>query len=607
VKKSSCIAFLFWALAFLPLSASFRGGGRYAGEAADRVISTSRGETVVGAFCWFAPAPRSALAAHSPQAAKEPAELVLTGGIIYTGDSSRPRVEAVAVRGERIVAVGTAREIQAWVGQATRVVELRGRFAMPGFNDAHVHLANGGQSKLTISLEGARSLPELQQRIRDRLSEYKPGEWITGRGWDHTLWPVKKFPTRKDLDAVSKDHPMIFSRVDGHVAIVNSLALSLARITKDTPNPAGGEIERDSSGEPTGMLKEGPAIGMVRRLVPDLSPEQRRRGIQLALADAARHGVTSIQDNSSWADFLVYEELKKEGKLTARISEWLPFGAPLARLEELRKRGGTADPWLRTAGLKGVVDGALGGRTAAMIAPYSDEQGTKGILIIPADRLKQMVVERDAAGFQINLHAIGDLANRAALDAFEAAMKARQARDAVAGWDPRHRIEHAQIISLEDIPRFKALGVIASMQPCHQTTDSRWAAERVGPERVKGAYAWNSLQKTGARLAFGTDYPVEPINTMRGLFACVTREVDGQPGSTWQAQEKISLDDCIRAYTSGSAYAEHAEMDKGRITVGQLADIIVLSQDVTQIPPPQILRTEVLMTFVGGRPVYEKK
>jgi hypothetical protein len=355
------------------------------------------------------------------------------------------------------------------------------------------------------------------------------------------------------------------------------------------------------------MLKEGGAMSLVFRKIPEVSAEQRRRGIQLALAEAASFGVTSIQDNSGWNDFLIYQELKKEGKLPIRISEWLPFLAPLEKLEDMRKQGGTTDLWVRTAGLKGVVDGALGGRTAAMIAPYSDLASTSGILNIPEEKLKQMAVERDAAGFQINLHAIGDRANRAALDAFEAAKKSREAKGTAKGWDPRHRVEHAQIVALDDIPRFGSLHVIASMQPSHQTTDSRWALDRVGPERVKGAYAWKSMQRAGARLAFGTDYPVEPITPFRGLFACVTREVDGQPGSTWQPQEKISLDDCIKAYTADSAYADHLENEKGRIAVGQLADIIVLSNDVTQIPPAQILRTDVLMTFVGGRLVYEKK
>lgn len=539
--------------------------------------------------------------AKDESAASEPADLVLTNGVIYTVVPARPRVEAVAVKGERIVAVGSSKEMQAWVGPATKVIDLKGRFAMPGFNDAHVHLANAGQSKLAVELTGARSLAEFQSRIRARLGGTKPGEWITGRGWDHTLWPEQRFPTRQDLDAVSSEHPMILGRVDGHVAVANSKALEIAGITRETPNPAGGEIERDAKGEATGMLKEGSAQGLVRRHVPGLTPEQRRRGIELALADVASFGVTSLQDNSGWDDYLVYGQLKKEGKLTARISEWLPFTAPLARLEEMRKQGGTTDPWLRTAGLKGVVDGALGGRTAALFKPYSDQSSTSGILILEAERLNQMAVERDKAGFQINLHAIGDRANGVALDAFAAAHRANGTRNA------RHRIEHAQMVALRDIQRFGQLGVIASMQPSHQTTDSRWATDRVGPERSKGAYAWNSILRSRGRLAFGTDYPVEPISPFRGLFACVTREIDLQPGSTWQPQEKISLDECIKDYTWGSAYAEFAEKDKGQIAVGQLADIVVLSKDVTKVPPADILKTTAEMTIVGGRIVYEKK
>ena len=544
---------------------------------------------------------KSALAAEPPQI-NEAADLVLTGGKIYTVDAARPRVEAVAVRGERIVAAGTSKEIQAWVGPNTRVVDLNGRFAMPGFNDAHVHLASGGQAKLAVLLNGSRSVAEMQQRIRARLKEYKPGEWITGRGWDHTLWPVKKFPTKKELDAVSTEHPMIFNRVDGHVAIANSLALKLAGITKDSPDPESGEIERDASGEPTGMLKEGGAMGLVFRKVPELSAEQRRRGIQLALAEAASFGVTSIQDNSGWNDFLMYEELKKEGKLTVRISEWLPFTAPLERLEAMRRRGGTTDPWLRTAGLKGVVDGALGGRTAAMLAPYSDQAGTSGILIIPEERLTLMAVERDAAGFQINLHAIGDRANRAALDAFEAAMKARQA---VKGWDPRHRIEHAQIIAPEDIPRFAALGVIASMQPNHQTTDSRWAAERVGSERVKGAYAWKWIERVGARLAFGTDYPVEPINPLEGLYAAVTRkDRAGEPGEGWFPDQKLSMEEAIRLCTLEAAYAEFMEDRKGMLKEGYLGDAVIFHEDLLTLPPERIMSANVDYTIVGGKVVY---
>lgn len=572
--------------------------GALAGRPAVRTACGTVLDLGGGSLCLLPPV-QADVGASLPQG--EVADLVLTGGIIYTGDPARPRAQALAIKGDRILAIGSAEQISRHIGKATRVTDLKGRFAMPGFNDAHVHLANGGQAKLAIDFTGAASLAEFQQRIRARLTSYQPGEWITGRGWDHTLWPAKKFPTRYDLDAVSKEHPMLFSRVDGHVAVANSLALQLAGITRETKNPAGGEIERDANGEPTGMLKEGAAIGMVSRKIPPRTAEQRRRGIELALAEAVRNGVTSIQDNSGWEDFLIYRELYREGKLPVRISEWLPFTAPVERLKQMQAEGGVSDPMLRTAGLKGVVDGALGGRTAALLAPYSDEPSTSGILILEAERLKQMVIERDGAGFQINLHAIGDRANRVALDAFEAARKANGVRDS------RHRIEHTQVLAREDIPRLAALGVIASMQPCHQTTDSRWAGERLGPERSKGAYAWKSLLNAGTWLAFGTDYPVEPINPMRGLYACVTREVDGRPGSTWGPQEKISLDACIEAYTAGSAYAEFQENQKGRLVPGQLADIIVLSADITQIPAAQILKTEVLLALVGGKTVFEKK
>lgn len=532
----------------------------------------------------------------------ETADLVLTNGVIYTVDPARPRVEAVAIKGERIVAVGTSKEIQVWAGKETRVLDLKGRFAMPGFNDAHIHFAGGGQAKLAVEFGGSMSLVEFQQRIRARLSEFKPGEWITGRGWDHTLWPEKRFPRREDLDTVSKSHPMIFTRVDGHVAIANSLALQKAGITKETPNPQGGEIERDAkTSEPTGILKET-AMGLVRRQVPGITPEQRRRGIELALAEAAHFGVTSIQDNSDWQDFLVYEQLKKEGKLTVRITEWLPFTEPLAQLEEMHRRGGTTDPWLRTGALKGVLDGTLGSRTAAMLAPFSDDASTSGILRIEAERAKQLAIERDRAGFQIALHAIGDRANRVALDAFAAARAANGKRDA------RHRIEHAQVVAPEDFQRFADLGVIASMQPCHESTDMRWAESRVGPERAKGAYAWKSMRAHGVRLAFGTDYAVEPMDPMIGLYACVTRELPaGGPKGGWQPQEKLSIDECIHDYTLGSAYAEFAEKEKGQIAAGKLADIVVLSADVTKIPPPQILKTRAAITIVGGRVVYELK
>jgi len=540
--------------------------------------------------------------ARNAEAAKNPADLVLINGDIYTVASPRSRAQAIAIKGEKIVAVGSSADVRAWIGSRTRVIDLHGRFAMPGFNDAHVHLASAGMAKLTVNFEGAKSLAEFQQRIRAALENYKPGEWITGSGWDHTLWPEKRFPTRWDLDAVSKDHPMIFSRVDGHVAVANSLALKLAGVTKATPDPAAGHIVRDAkTGEPDGMLEEDAAMSLVYRHVPPASHERRRRAIELALADAVSHGVTSIQDYSTWQDFLIYRELKQEGKLPLRITEWLTFTEPLAKLEEERREGGTTDPWLKTGSLKAFMDGSLGSRTAAMLAPYSDDPSTSGILRMQPKELNAMSIERDKAGFQLNFHAIGDKANRVALDAFAAVRAANGPRDR------RDRIEHAQVIAPEDFARFADLHIIASMQPVHLLDDERWAGARLGPERSKGAYAWNTMRKDGVRLAFGTDYPVEGIDPLRGLYACVTRELpEGGPPGGWEPQEKLPMDVCISDYTAGSAYAEFEENRKGELKPGMFADIVVYPADITRIPPPELLHTSVDITITGGRIVYER-
>lgn len=534
--------------------------------------------------------------------AEGPADLVLTNGVIYTVNAARPTAQAVAISGEKIAAVGSNEEIKGWIGPKTRVIDLHGRFAMPGFTDAHTHLAGGGMAKMVVNLEGAKSLIEFQQKIRDALKNYKPGEWITGRGWDHTLWPEKRFPTRWDLDAVSKDHPMIFGRVDGHVAVANSMALQIAGISKDTPDPQGGHIVRDEkTGEPTGMLEEDAAMSLVYRKAPPPNHDRRTRAIELALAEAVSYGVTSIQDYSSWEDFLVYRELKEEGKLPLRITEWLTFTEPLEKLEEERREGGTTDPWLKTGSLKAFMDGSLGSRTAAMLAPYSDDSTTSGILRMDPKQVDEMSIERDKAGFQLNFHAIGDRANRVALDAFATVRKANGPRDR------RDRVEHAQIVAAKDFERFAKLGVIASMQPSHLLDDERWAMDRIGPERAKGAYAWNTMRKDGVRLAFGTDFPVESIDPLRGLYACVTRELPGGgPPGGWEPQEKLPMADCIYDYTAGSAYGEFEESRKGEIKAGMLADIVVYPEDITRIPPAELLKTSVDMTITGGRIVYER-
>jgi predicted amidohydrolase YtcJ len=523
-------------------------------------------------------------------------------GRIYTNDPAQPWADAMAIRDGKIRCVGKIDFVLLECGgndPSVETIQLRGKFVMPGFNDAHVHLGSAGADMLSVRLNGVASIEELQKRVADAVAQHKEGEWITGSGWDHTLWADKKFPNKQELDAVAPKNPVFLVHVSGHVAVANTLALQHGEIKQDTPNPPGGMIERDADGATTGMLEEDSAMSLVSARIPDLKSDQRRRGIQMALADAAKNGVTSAQDFSDWSDFLVYVQLKEEGKLTLRITEWLPFLEPMDQLLNMRAQGGTTDPWLRTGALKGFMDGALGSRTAALLAPYADDPSTSGILTNDPEKFRAMAIERDKAHFQINFHAIGDRANREALDIFEAVAKANGPRDR------RDRIEHAQVLAPEDLPRFAQLNVIASMQPSHETTDMRWAGARIGTDRSKGAYAWASLLKSGARLAFGTDYDVEPINPMRGLYACVTRELpEGGPAGGWQPQEKISLDDCIRAYTIGSAYAQFEEGKKGELKVGEYADFIVLSNDITKIPSSQLTKTTVLLTVAGGRTVY---
>ncbi|HXY00588.1 MAG TPA: amidohydrolase [Candidatus Limnocylindrales bacterium] len=523
-------------------------------------------------------------------------------GKIYTNDPSHPWAEAMAIRDEKILCIGTLSQILLECGAvgSNEVLQLKGNFVMPGFNDAHVHLGGAGRDKLTVALNAATSIAEIQKLIRAEAGRHKTGEWILGSGWDQTRWADPRFPSRADLDQAAPINPVYLEHVSGHIAVVNSLALKHAEITPDTPNPPGGEIERFEDGEATGILKER-ATEMVTQRIPDPSDAERRKGIELVLEELARNGVTSVQDNSAWEDFQVYTDLKQEKKLTVRITEWLPFALPTDQLQNMRAQGGTTDPWLRTGALKGFLDGALGTHTAALLAPYSDDPSTRGILRMEPDKLRAMAIERDRLGFQLAFHAIGDAANHLALNTFESLVRLNPQRDR------RARIEHAQVVAPEDMPRFGALKVIASMQPSHATNDMRWAGQRLGPDRVNGAYAWNSLQKAGARLAFGTDYDVEPINPFRGLYACVTREaLDGGPPNGWLPQEKLPLPDCISAYTSGSAYAEFMDGKKGELKVGEFADFIVLSQDLTSVAPKDILKTEVLLTVVGGKTVYQK-
>ena len=565
-------------------------------------IQTHRVRFLAGILPFVVVAFVAAFHAQTTVAQKVPVTTYYTHGRFYTNDPAHPWAEAMAISEGRITCIGKTDHVLLDCGggqEGVETVNLKGQFVMPGFNDAHVHLGSAGADELAVPLTGVASPEEMQKRVAVAVAQHKAGEWITGRGWDQNLWTDKRFPNRHQFDAVASKNPVILTQVTGHVAVANSLALKIAEIDKSTPNPPGGEIEHDALGEPTGMLKEDAAMSLVRVRIPDTAPEQLRKGIELVLQNIAKNGVTSVQDYSDWADFQTYLQLKEEGKLTVRITEWLPFDLPLNDLQNMRAQGGTEDPWLKTGALKAFTDGAMSSRTAAMLEPYSDDPFTSGILTNDPEKLTAMAIQRDKAGFQLAFHAIGDRANRIALDVFEAVAKSNGPRDR------RDRIEHAQVVAPMDFTRFAQLQVIASMQPSHQTTDMRWAEDRIGRERIIGAYAWATMQKNGVRLAFGTDYPVEPISPFRGLYACVTRErPDGGPKKGWEPQEKISLEDCIRAYTSGAAYAEFEEGKKGELKPGEYADFVILSNDLTKVPPAQFTKTRVLRTVVGGRTVY---
>jgi predicted amidohydrolase YtcJ len=565
----------------------------------------------------------SAQNSATPSPAQGPADLVLTNARIETMDPAHEWAGAVAIRGESIVAVSyithdtedlrkasaaEAPDITPWLGPSTRIIDLRGAFVMPGFNDAHVHMGQSALSKLAIDFTGVQSLAEFQQRIRTTLKDRAPGEWITGFGWDQTLWPGRRDPTRADLDAVSTTHPMFFARVDGHVAVANSLALKIAGVTRNSAQPPTGHIVVDpQTNGPTGLLQEDGATNLVFSKIAAPSTAERRRGIELVLADAARNGITSLQDCSyleisrdvsfSKENFLIYQQLRKEGRLTARITEWLDFTLPVATLEALRSEWGATDPWLKTGALKAFLDGSLGSRTAALFAPYSDAPGTSGLLHMDEAKLVPMAIARDRAGFQLALHAIGDRANHVALDTFAAVVAANGPRDR------RDRVEHAQVVAPDDFARFGSLDVVASMQPSHLLDDERWASDRLGPERSRGAYAWRTMAQNGVHLAFGTDHPVEPLNPLRGIYACVTRELP-QGSASWQPQESLTMKDCLRAYTAGSAYAEFEEKSKGTIAPGMFADLLVYPADLNKIPARDLLTTKVRMTIAGGRIVY---
>jgi len=549
---------------------------------------------------------QTASAKHaSPQHAKVPAapattvpEIIFFNGVIYTGvglaEDKPETVQAMAIGGGKVLAVGTTEAMTKLAGPNTRLRDLdsanTSTYVFPGFNDAHTHLGYAGQTKLNVDLTGVKSLAAMLDKIQAYAKDAPAGHWLTGGNWDHTLWADKTLPTRQDLDKVTGGHPTFLDRIDGHISIANSAALAAAGITGKTKAPQGGAIDLDASGEPTGILRES-AQELVSKVIPPPSHEERVRGDELAIADALKHGVTSVQDFSDWQDFLVFEELEKQGKLNLRITEWLPFKEPLDQLIRMRAHHDLNDPLLHTGMLKGFMDGSLGSRTAAMKEPFADDAKNTGLPQYTQAQLDKMVVERASAGFQIGFHAIGDKAAAMALNSFEQPSVSKAARN---------RIEHAQVVDQADIPRFKRLGIIASMQPNHLLTDMNWAEDRLGPKRAAYSYAWKAFLDAGVPLAFGTDYPVEPVTPFRGLYAAVTRSNE-KGTKTYFPENKLTRGQALDAYTQGSAYAEFAEKRKGKLVPGYDADFILVDRNLYTVGARAIPDTVVVGTFVGGK------
>lgn len=531
------------------------------------------------------------------------ASLIITNAKVWTVDKAQPQADAVAILGERIVAVGTIAEVDPWRGPGTKVIDAHGRLLLPGFNDSHVHFLSGGEQLDNVDLKDADTPQEFARRIGERAQKTPKGEWILGGNWDDQRWTPPRLPTRQDIDAVTRNAPVFVSRYDGHMALANSVALKLAGITAKTPDPPGGTIVRDEQGNPTGALKDA-AMDYVDRVIPAMTRERRLRAIQRALQHAAQMGVTSVQEmGTDYASLSVYSELADRGELTSRVYA-APYIVHWQDQVKIGIRRAFGSPYLRIGALKGVADGSLGSTTAYFFQPYADAPGTRGLLMDwmqPLSRAREMMMNADAAGLQLCIHAIGDAAISTVLDLFSEVEKAHGSRDR------RLRIEHAQHMAAKDFARFAQLKVIASMQPYHAIDDGRWAEKRIGPERIKTTYAFRRFLDSGVRLAFGTDWPVAPLDPMQGLYAAVTRAtLDGKNPNGWVPEQKITLAEAIEAYTLGSAYAEFQEKEKGTITPGKLADLVLVSDDLFSIDPANIKNAKVDLTIVGGRVVWQR-
>ena len=537
-----------------------------------------------------------------------PADLVIINANILTIDKANSRAEAMAFKGEKILAVSSTKAIERYIKEGvTRVIDAQGRLVVPGFNDAHVHFR--GIDPEYIDLRYITDPTIITERVKEKVASAQPGELIRGGRWEHEMFDNKQWPTKKLIDSVSPDNPVVLSRADGHSSLVNSYVLKQSNITKNTPDPPGGEIQRDKkTGEPTGIIKE-----LARRLLKygavevERSPEEQEaeeiREWQAALDMAARLGVTTV--HLPPGDFDMFQKFREMGKLTLRayVGQRLDGLTEdmLEKYAELREKYPLEDDWIRFGFLKGHIDGTLGSGTALFFKPFEDEPDKSGLPFQSYGELERIIVAADKMGFQVAIHAIGSLGNNLTLNAFEKAREINGTRDS------RHRIEHSQILIDEDIPRFAQLGVIASMQPTHCITDKRFAEKRIGLERCRGAYAWRSLLDTGAKIAFGTDYGVEPLDPLEGLYAAVTRkDRAGEPGDGWFPDQKLTMEEAIELYTVGSAYSEFMEDRKGLIKKDYLGDVVIFDSDLLTIPHDKIMSAKVDYTIVGGKIVYQR-
>ena len=547
------------------------------------------------------PSPRTA-----PAAATEPSgpSLAVVNARVWTGNANRPWADAVLATGDRIAAVGSSAEIRKLAGPATRIIDAAGRMLVPGFNDAHVHFMDGGFGLTSVQLRDARTREEFVRRIQNAASALPKAAWMREGNWDHQHWGGE-LPRRDWIDSVTANTPVFIQRLDGHMALANTAALRAAGVTRETRDVPGGEIVRDATGEPTGVLKDN-AMGLVAHAIPDPLPAQEDAALDAAMRHVAEQGVTSVTNMGTWDNLAVFERAHRDGRLRTRIYAAVPLATWERLRDTLAARGGDrGDAWLRIGALKGFVDGSLGSHTAAMLEPFTDAPGDTGLYVTAPEDIERWAKGANDHGLHVIIHAIGDRAIRGLLDTYE-----RIARDDAGRTNEqrRFRVEHAQHLAPADIPRFAQLGVIPSMQPYHAIDDGRWAEKVIGAERAQGTYAFRSLRDAGARLAFGSDWFVAPPTPLEGIYAAVTRRTldDANPDG-WIPEQKITVEDALRAYTAGSAYAEFQEREKGVLARGMLADFVLIDRDLTRIAPETIREARVDMTVVGGEIVYERR